>query len=60
MVKAAREIESSLNSRLLADLRTIFEGKEHIGAVQLSTKTILAEAVTRGSAVQKMTVALDD
>jgi hypothetical protein len=24
------------------------------------TKTILAEAVTRGSAIQKMTVALDD
>jgi hypothetical protein len=37
LVKAAREIEPSLNIRLLADLRTIFEGEE-----SLSTKDVLA------------------
>lgn len=42
LVKAARDIEPSLNIRLLADLRAIFEGEEHKGAGQLSTKTVLA------------------
>jgi hypothetical protein len=37
LVKAAREIEPSLNIRLLADLRTIFEGEE-----SLPTKDVLA------------------
>ena len=37
LVKAAREIEPSLNIRLLADLRTIFEGED-----SLSTKDVLA------------------
>jgi hypothetical protein len=36
-VKAAREIEPSLNIRLLEDLRTIFEGED-----SLSTKDVLA------------------
>jgi hypothetical protein len=43
LVKAAREIEPSLNIRLLEDLRTIFEGEEHKDAGHLATKTILAE-----------------
>jgi hypothetical protein len=38
LVAAAREIEPSLNIRLLADLQTIFGDRE-----QLTTKTILAE-----------------
>jgi hypothetical protein len=42
LVKAVREIEPSLNIRLLADLRTIFESEEHKDAGHLSTKTILA------------------
>ena len=42
LVKAAREIEPSLNIRLLADLRTIFEGEEHKGARHLPTKAVLA------------------
>ena len=37
LVKAAREIEPSLNIRLLEDLRTIFEGED-----SLSTKDVLA------------------
>jgi hypothetical protein len=37
LVKAARQIEPSLNIRLLADLRIIFEGEE-----SLSTKDVLA------------------
>jgi hypothetical protein len=37
LVKAAREIEPSLNIRLLADLRTIFESED-----SLSTKDVLA------------------
>ena len=43
LVKAAREIEPSLNIRLLADLRMVFEGEEHKKEEGLSTKTILAE-----------------
>jgi hypothetical protein len=43
LVKAAREIEPSLNIRLLADLRTIFESREHKGGGHLSTKTVLAD-----------------
>jgi hypothetical protein len=42
LVKAAREIEPSLNIRLLEDLRTIFEGEEHTEAEHLSTKAVLA------------------
>jgi hypothetical protein len=42
LVKAAREIEPSLNIRLLADLRTIFEGEEHKGARHLPTKAVMA------------------
>jgi hypothetical protein len=42
MVNAARESEPSLNIRLLADLRTIFESKEHKNAGHLSTKMVLA------------------
>jgi hypothetical protein len=37
LVKAAREIEPSLNILLLADLRTIFEGEE-----RLSIRDVLA------------------
>jgi hypothetical protein len=43
LVKAAREIEPSLNIRLLEDLRTIFEREEHKDAGHLTTRTILAE-----------------
>jgi hypothetical protein len=43
LVKAAREIEPSLNIRLLEDLRTIFESEEHKDAEHLATRTILAE-----------------
>jgi hypothetical protein len=43
LVKAAGDIEPSLNIRLLEDLRTIFEGEEHKDAGHLATRTILAE-----------------
>jgi hypothetical protein len=42
LVKAAREIEPSINIRLLADLRAVFESYEHKKEEGLSTKTILA------------------
>jgi hypothetical protein len=42
LVNAARENEPSLNIRLLADLRAIFESQEHVKGEALATKDILA------------------
>ena len=50
LVAVAREVEPSLNIRLLADLRTVFGDEE-----QMTTKQILAElCAARGCALERL------